>query len=138
MYELSNTVVMGMVSFEAFRTVDGTPVYLQIINFIKRGAIAGTIRDGDELPSRRVLSALLGINPNTVQKAFHMLEEEHLMESRTGAKSCMTLPPDTLDALRREVLSDELRAMARTLRQLGISREEALRLIEQAWKEEEG
>lgn len=138
MYELSNTVVMGMVSFEAFRTVDGTPVYLQIINFIKRGAIAGTIRDGDELPSRRVLSALLGINPNTVQKAFHMLEEEHLMESRTGAKSCMTLPLDTLDALRREVLSDELRAMARTLRQLGISREEALRLIEQAWKEEEG
>ena len=129
---------MGMVSFEAFRTMDGTPVYLQIINFIKRGAIAGTIRDGDELPSRRVLSALLGINPNTVQKAFHMLEEEHLMESRTGAKSCMTLPPDTLDALRREVLSDELRAMARTLRQLGISREEALRLIEQAWKEEEG
>ena len=126
-----------MVSFEAFRAADGTPVYLQIINFIKRGAIAGTIRDGDELPSRRVLSALLGINPNTVQKAFHMLEEEHLMESRTGAKSCMTLPPDTLDALRREVLSDELRAMARTLRQLGISREEALRLIEQAWKEEE-
>lgn len=125
-----------MVSFEAFRAVDGMPVYLQIINFIKRGAIAGTIRDGDELPSRRVLSALLGINPNTVQKAFHILEEEHLMESRTGAKSCMTLPPDTLDALRREVLSDELRAMARTLRQLGISKEEALRLIEQAWEEE--
>ena len=125
-----------MVSFEAFRAVDGAPVYLQIINFIKRGAIAGTIRDGDELPSRRVLSSLLGINPNTVQKAFHILEEEHLMESRTGAKSCMTLPPDTLDALRREVLSDELRAMARTLRQLGISKEEALRLIEQAWEEE--
>ena len=125
-----------MVSFEAFRAVDGAPVYLQIINFIKRGAIAGTIRDGDDLPSRRVLSALLGINPNTVQKAFHILEEEHLMESRTGAKSCMTLPPDTLDALRREVLSDELRAMARTLRQLGISKEEALRLIEQAWEEE--
>ena len=125
-----------MVSFGAFRAVDGAPVYLQIINFIKRGAIAGTIRDGDELPSRRVLSALLGINPNTVQKAFHILEEEHLMESRTGAKSCMTLPPDTLDALRREVLSDELRAMARTLRQLGISKEEALRLIEQAWEEE--
>jgi GntR family transcriptional regulator len=135
-YDLSNTVVTDMVSFEAFRAVDGAPVYLQIINFIKRGAIAGTIRDGDELPSRRVLSALLGINPNTVQKAFHILEEEHLMESRTGAKSCMTLPPDTLDALRREVLSDELRAMARTLRQLGISKEEALRLIEQAWEEE--
>ena len=63
-----------MVSFEAFRAVDGTPVYLQIINFIKRGAIAGTIRDGDELPSRRVVSALLAVNPNTVQRALAELE----------------------------------------------------------------
>ena len=126
-----------MVSFGAFRPVDGTPVYLQIINFIKRGAIAGTILDGEELPSRRVVSALLGINPNTVQKAFHLLEEESLMESRTGAKSCMTLPPETLARLRRDVLSDELRAMARTLRQMGISRDEALHLLGEAWKEEE-
>ena len=125
-----------MISFEAFRQTDGTPIYLQIIRYIQQGLAAGTIQDGDELPSRRVLSALLGINPNTVQKAFHILEEEHLMESRTGAKSCMTLPPDILDALRREVLSYELCTMARTLRQLGISKEEALRLIEQAWEEE--
>ena len=125
-----------MISFQDFRQTDGTPIYLQIVRYIQQGLAAGTIQDGDELPSRRVLSALLGINPNTVQKAFHILEEEHMMESRTGAKSCMTLPPDTLDALRREVLSDELRAMARTLRQLGISKEEALRLIEQAWEEE--
>ena len=56
----------------------------QIIRYIKRGAVAGTIRDGDELPSRRVLSALLGINPNTVQKAFHLLEEEQLIEIAHG------------------------------------------------------
>ena len=125
-----------MISFQDFRQTDDTPIYLQIVRYIQQGLAAGAIQDGDELPSRRVLSALLGINPNTVQKAFHILEEEHLMESRTGAKSCMTLPPDILDALRREVLSDELCTMARTLRQLGISKEEALRLIEQAWEEE--
>ena len=122
-----------MVSFDAFRAVDGTPVYLQIIRYIKRGAVAGTIRDGDELPSRRVLSALLGINPNTVQKAFHLLEEEQLIESRTGAKSCMTLPEKT----RQELLSEELRNAARTLRQMGITKEDALRLLAQAWEEEE-
>ena len=47
-----------MVSFEDFRPADGVPIYLQILTYIKRGAIAGTIHDGDELPSRRVLSAL--------------------------------------------------------------------------------
>ena len=119
-----------MVSFDAFRAVDGTPVYLQIIRYIKRGAVAGTIRD-------RVLSALLGINPNTVQKAFHLLEEEQLIESRTGAKSCMTLPEKTLAALRQERLSEELRNAARTLRQMGITKEDALRLLAQAWEEEE-
>ena len=113
-----------------------TPIYEQIINNICREISAGVLAEEIQLPSVRELSATLGINPNTVQKAFHILEEEHLMESRTGAKSCMTLPPDILDALRREVLSDELRTMARTLRQLGISKEEALRLIEQAWEEE--
>ena len=125
-----------MVSFAGLQMQDGIPIYLQIVRHLKAGIVAGTVACGEEMPSRRVLSALLGINPNTVQKAFHILEEEHLMESRTGAKSCMTLPPDILDALRREVLSDELCTMARTLRQLGISKEEALRLIEQAWEEE--
>ena len=125
-----------MVSFDAFRAVDGTPVYLQIIRYIKRGAVAGTIRDGDELPSRRVLSALLGVNPNTVQKAFRMLEDEGLIESRTGAKSCMTLTEDTLHALRAELLSEEFRSIARTLRQMGITKDEALRLIAQHWEED--
>lgn len=125
-----------MVSFEDFRPADGVPIYLQILTYIKRGAIAGTIHDGDELPSRRVLSALLGVNPNTVQKAFRMLEDEGLIESRTGAKSCMTLTEDTLHALRADLLSEEFRSIARTLRQMGITKDEALRLIAQHWEED--
>lgn len=125
-----------MVSFEDFRPADGVPIYLQILTYIKRGAIAGRIHDGDELPSRRVLSALLGVNPNTVQKAFRMLEDEGLIESRTGAKSCMTLTEDTLHALRAELLSEEIRSIARTLRQMGITKDEALRLIAQHWEED--
>ena len=126
-----------MVSFEGFRPVDGVPIYLQILTYIKRGAIAGTIHDGDELPSRRVLSALLGVNPNTVQKAFRMLEDEGLIESHTGAKSCITLTEGTLHALRAELLSEEFRSIARTLRQMGITKDEALRLIAQHWEEDE-
>ena len=51
-----------MVSFEGFRAVDGVPIYLQIQTYVRRGCVAGTIRDGDELPSRRVLSALLSLD----------------------------------------------------------------------------
>ena len=123
-----------MVSFEAFRAVDGTPVYLQIQDFIRRGCVAGTIRDGDELPSRRVLSALLGINPNTVQKAFRLLEDEGLIASHSGAKSYVTLDEETIGLLRQTLLREELRAVTRSLRQMGIEKEDALRLIAEFWE----
>jgi Predicted transcriptional regulators len=122
-----------MISFDTFRSSDGTPIYLQILLYIKRGAVAGTILDGDELPSRRVLSALLGINPNTVQKAFRLLEDEDLIESQTGAKSVMKLSEDKIAKLREDLLREDIRSITGSLRQMGISRDEAIRLISQFW-----
>ncbi|MBQ6660257.1 MAG: GntR family transcriptional regulator [Lachnospiraceae bacterium] len=124
-----------MISFMEFKPTDGTPIYQQILLYIKRGAVAGTIRDGDELPSRRELSALLGINPNTVQKAFKMLEDEKLIESQTGTKSSMTLNDAMIRKLREDLLKDDIKSMTEALRQMGITKDEALRLIERFWEE---
>ena len=124
-----------MILFDTFSPVDGSPIYLQIVTFIKRGAIAGSIRDGDELPSRRVLSALLGINPNTVQKAFRLLEEEQLIESHTGAKSCMTLDEEKLRRLKKDMLSQDIRGVIEALKQRGISKQDALQLIDENWED---
>ena len=125
-----------MISFDGFSPSGGMPIYLQILYFIKRGAVAGVIADGDELPSRRVLSALLGINPNTVQKAFRLLEDEGLIESRSGAKSFMTLDDGKLSALRADLLHDDIRKITGALRQMGITKDEALALIAEYWDEE--
>ena len=40
-----------MISFEQFLMDDHSPIYLQIIGYIKRGIASGTIGDGDEMPS---------------------------------------------------------------------------------------
>ena len=122
-----------MISFENFRDDGGRPVYLQIVDYVKRGAAAGSIADGDELPSRRMLSALLGINPNTVQRAFKMLEDAGLIESRAGAKSFMTLRPESIEKLRSELLTQEIGAIIQSLKQAGMGREEALALIDKYW-----
>ena len=126
-----------MISFDTLKPMEGTPIYQQILLYIKRGAVAGTIRDGDELPSRRVLSALLGINPNTVQKAFHLLEEEELIVSQAGAKSVMKITEEKIQKLREDLLREDIRSITGALRQMGISREEAFKLIDQFWEEEE-
>ena len=122
-----------MISFEKFIMEDGTPIYLQILLYIKRGIIAGTIADGDELPSRRVLSALLGVNPNTVQKAYRMLEEEGLIASHSGAKSYMVLPQETIQRGRAELLEGDARTIVSALKQMGLSQAEALALLVSYW-----
>ncbi len=123
-----------MIGFEDFIMADGMPIYLQILLYIKRGAAAGAIVDGDELPSRRMLSALLGVNPNTVQKAYKMLEDEGLIASHAGAKSLMVLDETTIARLKKELLADEVRAMARSFRQMGLSKEEAVALFDTYWE----
>jgi GntR family transcriptional regulator len=123
-----------MVSFDGFRIEDGSPIYLQILLFVKRGIVAGSIRNGDELPSRRVLSSLLGVNPNTVQKAYHLLEEECLIQSRAGAKSYVVLDKAKADRIRRELLEYHARSAINAMRQMGISKAEALSVIDKFWE----
>ena len=123
-----------MISFENFIMQDGSPIYLQILLYIKRGIIAGIISDGDELPSRRVLSALLGVNPNTVQKAYKMLVEEGLIQSRTGAKSCVVVTVTKLREIREELLEDDAKGAVNALKMMGVSKEEAHALIEKYWE----
>ena len=122
-----------MIHFDNFVMEDGSPIYQQIILHIKRGAIAGTVADGDELPSRRTLSALLGVNPNTVQKAYRLLEDEGLIASHSGAKSCMVLTPESINRIRTELLENDARNAVKMLKQMGVTMEEAMTLIEKYW-----
>jgi len=126
-----------VISFDAFTWDSESPIYHQIVRFIKRGVAAGSIRDGEEMPSRRVLSALLGVNPNTIQKAYRILEEEGLVISHAGAKSYITLAPGQMAAVRRLLVEAEVRRLADGLRQSGLTREEALLLLKQVWDERE-
>ena len=123
-----------MISFENFMMEDGMPIYLQIILFVKRGIIAGVIADGDELPSRRVLSALLGVNPNTVQKAYRMLEEEGLIQSHSGAKSYVVLNGVVKERIRSELLESDAKSVIHSLRQMGLTKDDAVALIEKYWE----
>ncbi len=62
----------------------GEPVYMQVINQYKRQIASGALAAGDKLPSVRALSYELGINPNTLQKAFAYLESTGICYSLPG------------------------------------------------------
>lgn len=122
-----------MITFEHFKLEEGMPIYLQILLYVKRGIIAGSIVSGDELPSRRVMSALLGINPNTVQKAYRMLEEEGLIASHSGAKSYVAVTEEKVEQVRKELLQSDAKSIVNAMKQMGLSKLEAIQLISENW-----
>ena len=126
-----------MIDFEGFVQTEGQPIYLQIMRYIKQGLASGIIADGEELPSRRALSAYLTVNPNTVQKAYRLLEEEGLVKSHAGAKSFVCATERQRAALRRELTENELRGMVRNMKGMGLTAKEAAALVEKLYAEEE-
>ena len=122
-----------MVSFAELVLGTGVPIYLQIVLYVKRGMVAGTIQNGDEMPSRRVLSTLLGVNPNTIQKAYRMLEEEGLIWSHAGAKSYAAYTPETIETLRRQLLEADIQTLIEAMKQMDVTKSEAIDLLETLW-----
>lgn len=122
-----------MVSFEQLVLNDRSPIYLQIVRFVQRGIISGAIQNQEELPSRRVLSSLLSVNPNTVQRAYKIMEDEGLIESRTGAKSCISITEDRLVRIRNQLVTEEIRSAITIFKQMGLSCQETLDQINALW-----
>src|SRR5580693_4835488 len=65
----------------------GIPVYRQIINRVSGAVTAGDVKAGDQLPTIRVLSEHLNVNPNTVAKAYRELELKGIIFSERGSGS---------------------------------------------------
>lgn len=133
---MTGSVTRRMVSFEKLVLGDDGPIYMQIIRFVKQGIASGAITDQEEIPSRRALSALLGVNPNTIQKAYHLLEEDGIIVSRSGAKSYTCVEEGTVERIRRELMTESAAGWVKTMKQLGVCREEAFALAEELWDQD--
>ena len=123
-----------MITFDNFKPDNDSPIYVQVVLHIKRGIIAGTVVNGDALPSRRVLSATLGINPNTVQKAYKILEDEGLIVSYSGAGSNVVINEEIVAQIRRELVMKEAEAVVDAMKKMGIAKENALEIIDSLWE----
>lgn len=68
----------------AINTADPRPIYVQIMDEIRRAVVLGTLRPEDPLPSVRQLAGDLRVNPNTVAQAYRELERAGVAYVRRG------------------------------------------------------
>ena len=111
-----------------------TPIYQQLKEKILRLIMAGAIGPGDPLPSVRVMARELGINPNTVAKAYQDLEKSGLIYSVAGKGSFIS-GEETLDRQMTASVLDRFREAVREARRAGVDRQTALALVEEVYKE---
>ncbi len=126
-----------VLDFTQLSLQDTSPIYLQIIRYIKIKIAANQIANGDELPSRRMLSTILNVNPNTVQKAYKQIEQDGLLVSYAGSKSILVFDETVVTDIRHELIAEEASNFITSLKQIGISKEEAGNLLASMWYEEE-
>lgn len=123
-----------VVDFSELKLNEESPIYMQIVRFVKIKMINRQVRDGDELPSRRVLSAVLEVNPNTIQKAYRLMEEEGILVSFAGSKSLLRFDERLTDKYRKELLVVEAEKYIEEVKKMGLTEEEAMALIKENWE----
>ncbi len=69
---------------------DPEPLFQQLAGQVKEAVGQGLLQEGDKLPSVRELARQVTVNPNTVVKAYDLLEQEGVIYRRQGAGCFVT------------------------------------------------
>jgi DNA-binding transcriptional regulator YhcF (GntR family) len=106
------------------------PVYLQLVDQVKAAAASGAMREGEALPSIRLLGEQLRVNRNTVAKAYLQLEADGVVETQQGRGCFLTAAPSPLrkDA-RRKLITAGLDEVIVQAHHLQVSRTDFLDLV---------
>ncbi len=108
----------------------GQSICDQVVNGFIRLKVLGVLHEGDQLPSVRALASQLAVNPNTVQKAYALLEEKGIIYSVKGKGSFLSGDERAHDAVRQKATAEFLAAV-RAAQSMGLKKEDLMALLEQ-------
>ena len=114
-----------------WKFVGGKAVYLQIMAQIRTAVLTGSFIPGQRLPSVRDLAMDAQVNPNTMQRALHELEQEQLLITDGTNGRFVTNDTAVLDALRTRQLQELTRKCVRQFAAYGVTAAEAAQLMTQ-------
>jgi len=105
------------------------PIYLQMVDEVKKALVRGELRPGDKIPSHKERAQMSQVNPNTVQRAYQEMEREGLTETLRGQGTFIRNDPALLLQIRSEMARGAVQQFIEEMRGLGIEPEETERLL---------
>lgn len=112
-----------------------TPIYEQLVENISNMVLRGVLSPNEPIPSVRQLASELGINPNTIHKAYAELERRGIIYSSPGRGSFVS---DEIGDAKEKMLtelSDEIRSVFDSARALGVTKDEIISIANDVWRD---
>lgn len=103
-------------------------VYLEIADRYATFIRAGVLQDGDRLPSVRTAAGELGVNPNTVQRAYTYLEEQGFIQTVPKKGVFVTMAPKEQNIPNRAALDG-----IKMLKECGVGKDEILLAVKEVY-----
>lgn len=113
-----------------------TPIYLQVVEEIKRMLMSGELKPGDKLWSARDMAVRYKINPNTAARVYKELELQQLCFTKRGLGTYLTEEEGIAEKLKKEKAEQLLGAFVSSFLGLGYTREEMQQFLNKALSEE--
>jgi len=109
------------------------PIYLQISRYVKQQILLKKAVSGDPLPSRRELAAQLSINPNTVQKAYSLMEQEGFVITQGNQGSFIYVDDYIYSKIESELTLGLVTDFINSAKELNLSFKRVIELITNLW-----
>ena len=110
-------------------------IYEQIVENVMEQIGRGVIHENDNMPSVRALAYVLGINPNTIQKAYAELERQGVIQSVPGKGSLVIMSADDILGRKRESVAGKIREAALSAADAGMGCDEFCEIGRAAFEE---
>ena len=110
------------------------PIYEQIVDSVKSAILSRALLPDEQLPAVRRLAVELAINPNTIQKAYAILEAQGIVYSVAGRGSFVSSETGALFDLHRAKIAEDLKKNFNDAKISGMEKEEILLLLESIWE----
>ena len=103
------------------------PIYEQIYRAVCSEITRGILKENDKIPPSRTLAQQLGLNPNTVAKAYQMLERDGIIYTLAGKGSFVA----TTNGRASSALTRDFEEKAYELLEAGVPKETLVEIIKQ-------
>lgn len=106
-----------------------TPIYEQIVLEVERLVTKEVLKPGEQIPSIRELALTLSVNPNTIKKAYDILEAKNIIVSKSTKGTFIT---DNIKKAKNDKIDDlikKIREDLKELESLGLSKEEIFKKL---------